>query len=111
MMKPFRTLILCAALACVAALAIPFAAGAAGNILLDVFYTDGSSVNHALPASARIFKGRSATVRTDAVGSVTYDMTATGPSAEAFWGFFTASGLPVNLGVGDKLSVSGTFTL
>ena len=50
-------------------------------------------------------------MRNDAVGSVTFDMTATGTSAEGFWGFFTNAGSPVNLGVGDKLSVSGTFSL
>src|SRR5215212_3576792 len=111
MMKSFRILLLCAALACVAALAIPFVAGAAGNILLDDLFTDGSSVNQALPGSARIFKGRSTTVRTDAVGSVTFDMTATGGNSEAFWGYFTNSGSPATLAVGDKLSVSGTFSL
>src|SRR3954469_3393159 len=110
-MKVFRTLLLCAALAGFAALAIPFVAGAAGNTLLDDTFADGSSINQALPTSARIFKGRSATTRTDAVGSVTYDMTATGSNSEAFWGYFTNSGSPVTLGVGDKLSVSGTFSL
>jgi pectin methylesterase-like acyl-CoA thioesterase/pectate lyase len=110
-MKVFRTLLLCAALFGAAALLIPFAAGAAGNTILDDTFADGSSVNQALPASARIFKGRSTTVRTDAVGSVTYDMTATGSNSEAFWGYFTNSGSPVNLAVGDKLSVAGTFTL
>ncbi|HEX8290418.1 MAG TPA: pectinesterase family protein, partial [Pyrinomonadaceae bacterium] len=110
-MKAFRTLLLCTALLGVAALAIPFVAGAAGNTLLDDVYADGSSINQALPNSARLFKGRSATVRTDAVGSVTYDMTATGSNSEAFWGYFTNSGSPVNLGVGDKLSVAGTFSL
>src|SRR5215207_10641766 len=110
-MKAFRTLFLCAALLGVAALSIPFVAGAAGNILLNDLYADGSSVNQALPNSARIFKGRSTTVRTDAVGSVTFDMTATGGNSEAFWGYFTNSGSPVNLGVGDKLSVAGAFTL
>jgi pectin methylesterase-like acyl-CoA thioesterase len=110
-MKAFRTLLLCAALLGVAALAIPFAAGAAGNTLLNDLFADASSVNQALPNSARIFKGRSTTTRTDAVGSVTFDMTATGGNSEAFWGYFTNSGSPVNLGVGDKLSVAGTFTL
>ena len=110
-MKVFRTLFLCAALLGVAALSLPFAAGAAGNTLLDDTFADGSSVNQALPASARIFKGRSTTVRTDAVGSVTYDMTATGSNSEAFWGYFTNSGSPVTLAVGDKLSVAGTFAL
>jgi pectin methylesterase-like acyl-CoA thioesterase len=111
MMKAFRTLILCAALLGVAALAIPFVAGAAGNIILNDLFTDGSSINQALPNSVRIFKGRSTTTRTDVVGSVTYDMTATGGNSEAFWGFFTNPGAPVTLGVGDKLSVAGTFTL
>jgi pectin methylesterase-like acyl-CoA thioesterase len=110
-MKVFRTLILCAAVLCVAALAIPFVAGAAGNTLLNDLFTDGSSVNQALPNSARIFKGRSTTTRMDAVGSVTYDMVATAANSEAFWGYFTNSGSPVNLGVGDKLSVAGTFAL
>ncbi|HEX8557077.1 MAG TPA: pectinesterase family protein [Pyrinomonadaceae bacterium] len=110
-MKIFRTLLLCAALAGVVALALPFAAGAAGAFLLNDSFEDGGSVNQSLPASARYFKGRAATVRADAVGSVTYDMTNTGTSAEALWGFFTNSGSPVNLGVGDRLSVSGTFTL
>jgi len=110
-MRAFRTLLLCAALLGVAALAIPFVAGAASNTLLNDLFADGSSVNQALPNSARIFKGRSTTTRTDAVGSVTYDMTATGSNSEAFWGYFTNSGSPVTLGVGDKLSVAGTFTL
>lgn len=111
MMKVFRTLLLCAALLGVAALAIPFVAGAAGNTLLNDTFADGSSVNQSLPTSARIFKGRSTTTRTDAVGSVTFDMTATGSNSEAFWGYFTNSGSPVTLAVGDKLSVSGTFSL
>ncbi|HEX8354339.1 MAG TPA: immunoglobulin domain-containing protein, partial [Pyrinomonadaceae bacterium] len=110
-MKVFRTLLLCAALAGVAALALPFVAGAAGTTLVNDSFADGSSTNQALPNSVRIFKGRAATVRNDAPGSVTFDMTNTGTSAEGFWGFFTNSGSPVNLGVGDKLSVSGTFSL
>lgn len=110
-MKVFRTLLLCAALLGVAALAIPFVAGAAGNTILDDTFADGSSVNQLLPNSARIFKGRSTTVRGDAVGSVTYDMTATGTNSEAFWGYFTNSGSPVTLAVGDKLSVAGTFSM
>src|SRR5215217_3906022 len=110
-MKVFRTLLLCAALAGVAALAIPFVAGAAGNTLLNDSFADANSANQALPNSVRIFKGRTATVRNDAPGSVTFDMTNTGTSAEGFWGFFTDSGAPVNLNVGDKLSVSGTFSL
>lgn len=110
-MKVFRTLLLCAALAGVAALVFPFVAGAAGNTLLNDSFADGSSINQALPNSVRLFKGRAATARNDAAGSVTFDMTTTGTSAEGFWGFFTNSGAPVNLGVGDKLSVSGTFSL
>ncbi|HEX8190606.1 MAG TPA: pectinesterase family protein [Pyrinomonadaceae bacterium] len=110
-MKAFRILLLCAALLGVAALTLPFVAGAAGNTLLNDTFADGSSINQALPNSARIFKGRSTTTRTDAVGSVTFDMTPTGGNSEAFWGYFTNSGSPVTLGVGDKLSVAGTFTL
>ena len=110
-MKVFRTLFLCVALAGVVALALPFVAGAAGTTLLNDSFTDSSSTNQALPNSVRLFKGRNATLRNDAAGSVTFDMTNTGTSAEGFWGFFTNSGSPVNLNVGDKLSVQGTFSL
>src|SRR5437762_438220 len=110
-MKASRTLLLCAGLLVLAALALPFVAGAGGNTLLNDSFADGSSVNQSLPGSVRIFKGRSTTTRTDAVGSVTFDMTATSGNSEAFWGFFTNSGSPATLGVGDKLSVSGTFTV
>ena len=110
-MKASRILLLCVALLGAAALAIPFVAGAAGNTLLNDLFTDGNSTNQSLPNSVRLFKGRSTTVRTDAVGSVTFDMAATSTNSEAFWGYFTNSGSPVNLGVGDKLSVAGTFSL
>jgi Pectinesterase/MBG domain/Immunoglobulin domain len=111
MMKRLKTLSLLTAVLTIIFLALPFIAGAATALVNDTF-ADGNSQNQDLANnSIRIFKGRAATVRTDAVGSVTYDMTTTGTSSEAFWGFFTNSGSPVNLGVGDKLSVSGTFTL
>ena len=77
-MKALRTLLLCAALACVAALAIPFVAGAAGNTLLNDTLADGNSQNQDLANnSIRIFNGRTSTTRTDAVGSVTFDLTNT----------------------------------
>jgi pectin methylesterase-like acyl-CoA thioesterase len=109
-MKKLRALYLCAALLAAVAVLLPLVAGAA-TVVNDSF-SDGSSINQDLANnSIRLFKGRTATVRTDAVGSVTFDMTNTGTSAEAFWGFFTNSGLPVNLSVGEKLTVSGTFSL
>src|SRR5215207_5165483 len=81
------------------ALALPFAVGAA--VLVNDTFADGSSTTQNLAAnSIRIFKGRAATVRADAVGSVMFDMTNTGTSAEGFWGFFTNAGSPVNLNVG-----------
>ncbi len=104
-----KPLLITALLAAVAAL-LPLVAGAA--VIVSDSFGDGNSTVQNLPGnSIRIFKGRNATVRTDAVGSVTFDMTATGSNSEAFWGYFTNSGSPVQLGVGDKLSVSGTFSL
>jgi hypothetical protein len=109
-MKKLRAPYLCAALLAAVAVLLPLVAGAA--TIVDDTFADGSSVNQNLAAnSIRLFKGRAATVRTDAVGSVTYDMTNTGSNSEACWGFFTNSGSPVNLGVGDKLTVSTTFSL
>lgn len=110
-MKAFRTLLLCAALLGAAALAIPFVAGAAGNTLLNDTFGDGNSQNQDLSNnSLRLFNGRNTSARTDAVGSVTFDLTNT-TSSEAFWGFFTNPGAPVSLGVGDKVAVSETFLL
>ncbi len=92
----------------VVSLALPFVALAA-SIVNDTF-ADGNSQNQDLANnSLRHFNGRSTTIRTDAVGSVTFDLTNT-TSADAFWAFFTNSGAPVNLNLGDKLTVSGTFS-
>src|SRR5439155_25877264 len=55
--------------------------------------------------------GRTTTVRTDQAGSVTFDVTPTGTSSEAFWAYFTKAGSPIVMGPGDKLSVSVTFSL
>ena len=77
-------------------------------VLVDDTFADANSQNQALPSSIRVFNGRAATVRTDAPGSVTFNPTTT--SSEGFWGFFT-DGPPVTLGVGDRLTVSTTFSL
>ena len=79
-----------------------------GAVLVDDTFADGNSQNQALPNSIRIFNGRAGTIRTDAVGSVTFDTTAAGGS-EGFWGFFT-DGAPVDLAVGDRLTVAVKFT-
>ena len=116
-MKVFRTLFLCAALAGVAALVFPFVAGAAGTMLVNDTFADGNSQNQNLANnSLQVFNSRAAatgarTVRTDSVGSVEFDMTPLGTGSEAFWAYFTNSGSPVTLSVGDKVSFSGTFTL
>src|SRR5262245_15824796 len=93
------------------ALALPFIVWAAP--LVNDTYADGNSENQDLANnSIRLFKGRNATVRQDAVGSVTFDLTNLGNNAEGFWGFFTNATTPpsrVNLKVGYKLPVSGTF--
>ncbi|HEX8145161.1 MAG TPA: pectinesterase family protein [Pyrinomonadaceae bacterium] len=109
-MKRLKTLLLFTAILTLAALALPLVAGAAA--LINDSFADGNSQNQNLATnSLRVFNGRSTTTRADAVGSVTFDMAATGSNSEGFWAFFTNSGSPVNLGVGDTLSVSGTFSL
>jgi pectin methylesterase-like acyl-CoA thioesterase len=88
-------------------LTLPFIASAA-TLVNDIF-ADGNSQNQDLANnSIRIFNGRAGTIRTDAVGSVTFDTTNAGGS-EGFWGFFT-DGAPVTLGVGDSLTVQVKFT-
>lgn len=79
-----------------------------GAVLVDDTFQDANSQNQALPMSMRIFNGRSATVRNDAPGSVSFSPAST--SSEGFWGFFT-DGAPVTLNVGDRLVVSTTFSL
>lgn len=79
--------------------------------VIDDTFADGISTNQNLPNSLQVLKARSGTVRTDAVGSVEFNMTATGTSSEAFWAYFTNSGSPITLGVGDSLTYSGTFSL
>lgn len=116
-MKVFRSLLLCAALAGVAALALPFVAGAAGNTLVNDTFADGNSQNQNLANnSLQLFNSRAAatgtrTVRTDSVGAAEFDMTTLGTSADAFWAHFTNPGSPLALAVGDKISFSGTFAV
>jgi len=82
---------------------------AAATIVNDTF-ADANSQNQQLSNnSVRLFNGRAGTVRTDAAGSVNFNISAAGGS-EGFWGFFT-DGSPVTLGVGDKLTVSAQFAL
>jgi pectate lyase len=110
-MTELRALLLFAALLACAALALPIVAGAATNTtLVNDTFADGSSLNQSLPDSVALFKSRSGTTRTDAPGSLTFDLTNAG-GADGFWAFFTNTGSRVSLAVGDKLSVSGTFSL
>lgn len=86
-------------------------AAADGVLLLDDRFRDANSQNQDLRNnSVWLFNGRTNTVRTDAPGSVTFDLTNAGGS-EGFWAFFTDAGQPVNLSPGDKLTVAVTFTL
>ncbi len=81
------------------------------NALVDDRFADGTSQKQDLANnSLKIFNGRASTVRTDAPGSVTFDVTNAGGS-EAFWAFFTNVGSPVVLGVGDRLAVALSFSL
>src|SRR4051812_35865755 len=96
-------------LAVLTAVALPFIVWAAP--LVNDTYGDGNSqIQDLANNSIRLFNGRTATARTDAVGSVTFDLTNTGNNSEGFWGFFTNSGSPVQLDAGDKFTVSGTFS-
>src|ERR671917_1890386 len=83
---------------------------AAAATLVNDTFADANSQNQALSSdSVRIFNGRAGTVRTDAAGSVNFNIAAAGGS-EGFWGFF-ADGAPVTLGVGDRLTVSTRFSV
>src|SRR5215217_6683247 len=82
---------------------------AAASLVNDTF-ADANSQNQDISNnSVRLFNGRGGTVRTDAAGSVNFNIAAAGGS-EGFWGFFT-DGAPVTLGVGDRLKVSATFSV
>src|SRR5580704_17096190 len=84
---------------------------AATSTVVDDTFANGDSQNQDLANNSLwLFNGRSNNVRTDAVGSVTFDVTPAGTSSEAFWAYFTPPGSPVQLGVGYKLSVSVTFS-
>ncbi len=93
------------------ALLINFVVQAATTIIDDTF-TDSISTNQDLPNnSLAVYKSRSGTTRTDANGSVEFNMTAAGSGADGHWAYFTNSGSPVTLGVGDSLGFTGTFSL
>ena len=80
--------------------------------MIDDTFADGNSQNQDIPNnSLRLFNGRTSNIRTDAVGSVTFDLTPNTTSSDAFWAYFTNAGSPVVLGVGDKLAVAVTFSL
>ena len=78
--------------------------------VIDDVFANGNSQIQDLPNNAMwLFNGRNGvTIRTDQVGGVTFDVTPVAGSSEGFWGYFTNSGSPVALGVGDTLSVSVT---
>lgn len=80
-------------------------------VVVDDTFANGNSQKQDIANNSLwLFNGRSTTVRTDKVGSVSFDVTATSTNSEAFWAYFTPSGSPINLGIGDTLSVSVTFS-
>jgi len=96
---------------CQSALGLGPAAPTAPSTIDDTF-ADGNSQNQDLAHdSFFLFNGRTNNTRTDQTGSVTFDLTPAGTSSDAFWAYFTPSGSPIALGVGDRLSVSATFSL
>ncbi len=89
-------------------------AGAAtvSAVIVDDKFASGNSQLQDLPNNSLwLFNGRANNVRTDQVGSVTFDVTPAGASSEGFWAYFTNPGSPIVLGLGDKLSVLITFSL
>ena len=96
-------------LALLAALAA--SADTPGKVIVDDTFADGNSQNQDLANnSVWLFNGRTNNIRTDAPGSVAIDMTPAGGSSEAVWAYFTESGKPLTLLVGDKLTVAVTFS-
>lgn len=82
------------------------------STVVDDQFADGISTNQNLAGnSLNVMKSRSGTTRTDAVGSVEYNLATTGTSADAYYAYFTNSGTPVTLSVGDSLSFSCTFSV
>ncbi|HEY0461226.1 MAG TPA: pectinesterase family protein [Pyrinomonadaceae bacterium] len=111
-MKKFRFQILVSlvfGLLAAAALTLNFIVQA--TTVIDDTFADGVSTNQNLANnSLQVFKSRSGTTRTDAVGSVEFDLTTAGGS-DAYWAHFTNSGAPATLGVGDSITFQGTFSL
>jgi len=85
--------------------------GVTATVVDDVFANGNSQIQDLANNSMWLYNGRSVSVRTDQVGAITYDMTPVAGSSEGFWAYFTKSGSPIVLGVGDKLTVSLTFSL
>jgi pectin methylesterase-like acyl-CoA thioesterase len=106
-----RNLTTAFALLLLAAASLPGQQAISSTVVDDTFANGNSQLQDLVNNSMWLFNGRTQTVRTDAVGSTTADVTAVGSSSEAFWAFFTDAGSPIVLGVGDTLSVSVTFSL
>lgn len=113
-MKRFRVgVLVCFVLGLVtaSALMVNFLVEAA-TVIVDDTFADGNASNQDLPNnSLQVFKSRSATVRTATVGNVDFDLTATGTSSDAYWAYFTNSGTPVTLGVGDSVTLTANFSV
>jgi pectate lyase/pectin methylesterase-like acyl-CoA thioesterase len=98
-------------LALAGALLLAFTLASVAAALVDDTFADGNSQNQDLANnSLRLFNGRANTARTEAVGSVSFDVTNASGS-EAFWAYFTNAGAPLRLGVGDRLAVALNFSL
>src|SRR5436309_1659890 len=82
------------------------------TVIDDVFANGNSQLQDLANDSMWLFNGRNnVSVRTDQVGGVTFDVTPVAGSSEGFWAYFTNAGSPIVLGVGDRLSVTVTFSL
>ncbi len=85
---------------------------AAPTIIVHDTFADGSSTNQDIANnSLAIFKARSGSTRTDAVGSVTFAQPAGVTDADANWFYFAPADTPLTLQIGEILTTSVTFKL
>lgn len=75
---------------------------------MDDSFADGERVTFVAPDSATWLKSQGGTSVSVVPGAATFTMTGT--SAEMIIAYFTAAGAPIDLGVGQQLSVQLTFS-
>lgn len=82
---------------------------AASITVIDDVFADGSGTNQDLPNNSMALYSARNNPRTDAVGSVSFNVTSA--SSDAYWAHFTNSGSPVTLNVGDSIKFTTVISL